>query len=305
MTLTTNAPTSRHAILVLGMHRSGTSAMTGAIVEWGCAAPSHQIATNAENPKGFFESRPIARLNDALLATFEATWDDWHPLPETWWAEDRYTDLQDAAKAQILADFEDAPMIALKDPRMCRLAPFWEHVLGDMGFAVHYVLPLRNPVEVALSLQTRNGFPLSHGIMLWMDHVLRAERDSRGKPRCFTSFDGLLAAPELTRRRIETHLGIHFPKPLQDGDATDPFLSRSLRHFGPDTTKKMSGVLPSLIQDLFAIFDRWAQDKENPADYPTLDHIRNQHHTLIAQAGDLAYDAPYETLFQLKGVNER
>jgi hypothetical protein len=275
--------------------------MTGSMVEWGCAAPRHQITTNAENLKGFFESRPIARLNDSLLTALESGWDDWHPLSENWWTPDQYQDLQEAARAQIQDDFQDASLIALKDPRICRLVPFWQHVLSDMGFAVHYVLPLRHPVEVALSLRTRNAFDLSHGIMLWVDYVLQAEQDSRGKPRCFTSFDGLLQAPDATRDRIETQLNFTFPQPRQDGDVTDPFLCRSLRHFDQTTTTQMSGVLPPLVQKIVSTFDRWAKDQENPADYATLDQIHKRHRSLITQAGDLAYDAPYETLFQLNG----
>ena len=64
-------------IVVLGMHRSGTSSAAGAFVGLGAAAPQHLIAPNADNERGFWESPVIVDLNNAILAAGGSDWKDW------------------------------------------------------------------------------------------------------------------------------------------------------------------------------------------------------------------------------------
>jgi hypothetical protein len=68
---------NKAVVVVLGMHRSGTSSAAGTFIRLGAAAPRHLIAPNPGNERGFWESRVIVDLNDAILAAVGSDWRDW------------------------------------------------------------------------------------------------------------------------------------------------------------------------------------------------------------------------------------
>src|SRR3546814_18367354 len=84
-------------------------------------------------------------------------------------------------------------MILLKDPRICRFLPFWLDACESFGIEPLVVFAWRDPFQVAHSLRNRNQFSRDKGLLLWLRHVLDAERDSRGLPRCFVSYEQLLS----------------------------------------------------------------------------------------------------------------
>src|SRR4051812_14331812 len=112
----------RRAILVLGMHRSGTSAVGGVLNQLGAVAPKTLLAARADNPRGFFESLPLAVVNDAMLASARSSWDDWKQLV----LGPAITDSNRQTFKTVLSDeFGQAPLIFIKDPRICRFIPFF------------------------------------------------------------------------------------------------------------------------------------------------------------------------------------
>ena len=80
----TPLPARRQAILVLGMHRSGTSALGGVVSMLGAAAPKTLLPANGGNPRGYWESLPLERANNDLLASAGSRWDDWRALNPQW-----------------------------------------------------------------------------------------------------------------------------------------------------------------------------------------------------------------------------
>ena len=164
-------------ILVLGMHRSGTSMVARLLNMMGAYFAPEGISTgvNQENPKGFWERRDVRALNDMMLHSAGA---DWHRLsgfslekvPEPSLAQFK----REAAK--IILDMDAHRPWFLKEPRLCVLAPLWLELLE---FPV-CVLVNRSPLEVAKSLEMRNGFPLALGLALWERYNTAAiERHTR------------------------------------------------------------------------------------------------------------------------------
>ena len=74
----------RTAILVSGMHRSGTSALTRVLNILGCDLPKTLTKPKSDNVAGFWESRAITDLNDEILASAGSSWDDWLPFDQSW-----------------------------------------------------------------------------------------------------------------------------------------------------------------------------------------------------------------------------
>ena len=175
--------TTKTALMVLGMHRSGTSSVAGALVLAGGAPPRRLMPAATDNPKGFWESTAIADFNDRLLDQQSSSWHDWRALDSVE-ISNRPDRIIEGAKL-LQEEFDDASTIVVKDPRICRVFPFWRNLLGTAGYDVIVVSPIRPPWEVAASLASRNNMSLPSAFRLWMRHVLDAERASRGLQRHF------------------------------------------------------------------------------------------------------------------------
>ena len=192
---------TRHALLVLGMHRSGTSALTRVLGLMGAALPHDPMPPTADNPQGYWESQRIARLNNRLLESAGTDWSNDAAIPPEWFADPCRAGDREEAIALLADEFAAAPSIVLKDPRICRLIPFWKTVLDAAGFETRAVLALRDPLEVARSLAARAADPAfspaaipdpARGLLLWLRYVLDAERHSRELTRHVIDYADLL-----------------------------------------------------------------------------------------------------------------
>ena len=192
----------RRVVLVLGMHRSGTSALAGALHALGFGLPDNLLPPAPDNPGGYFESKTLTRLNEEILVAAGTSWHDPSPIPPEWFESAAALAFRERAAALVEKALAASPMIVLKDPRLCRLLPFWRACLTELEVAFGAVLILRDPREVARSLQlrvlnelTRPGGPLSiaRAHWLWLRYVLEAEHGSRDLPRALLTYEMLLA----------------------------------------------------------------------------------------------------------------
>jgi hypothetical protein len=222
---------STTVVAVLGMHRSGTSSAAGALVRLGAAAPHHLIPPAADNERGFWESRVIVDLNDALLAAGGSDWKDWRKFDL-----DKIDALQaDAfharAKAALADEFGNVGLAVMKDPRMCRLMPFWGRVFEETQSSVRALLPIRSPLEVGWSLRRRDGLSPAYACLLWLRHVLDAEAETRGMARAILDWPQFLGDGRKALAQASEQLGVIWPywgeTALVD---IDQFISTELRH---------------------------------------------------------------------------
>ncbi|WP_162163033.1 sulfotransferase family protein [Roseivivax marinus] len=265
-----SAAQQRIALLVLGMHRSGTSVLSGVLSRLDCVMPATPIGAEPENPKGFYESRLVARLNDAILSSSDSAWTDWTAFSKDWYEGRGYERYLPKAVSLIETEFGGGSPIVLKDPRICRLVPFWLAALDRAGYAVRIVLTHRSSEEVRQSLSRRNNIDPAYGRLLWLRHVLDAEYDSRGLSRTFVGYDRLLSD---WRREISRVTEGIDPAPFQEmaetGKEIDDFVAPALRHFRSSPMRPEGWF--GLAED---ILDRWAKTGEDPADHAVLDDIR-------------------------------
>ena len=228
---TVDSSPRRKAILILGVHRSGTSALTRILNLCGASLPAHLMPATEINPRGFFESRPIYKLHEEILGDLASTWHDLSPLPPAW-LESSVGDRHVRRMADLVAEgFGDSPLIVLKDPRICRLVPFWLAVLEVLEVEPAFVLPVRNPLEVAHSLEEAEAIERQHALLIWLNGVLQAEHDSRGYKRSFVSYEALLADWRKTVEKIGVDLEIAFHRLGRRAQAeADDFINHRLRH---------------------------------------------------------------------------
>lgn len=258
--------TAKTALVVLGMHRSGTSSVAGALVLAGAAPPKRLMAAADDNPKGFWESSAVADLNDRMLAQAGSNWHDWRAVQ----AQSIFADpawLADTG-ALVREEFGDAPTIVLKDPRICRLFPIWRRALVDAGYDLLVISPFRAPSEVAASLVSRNAMSRSHALRLWMRHVLDGEHASRGLARRFVMWPDFLT----DWRADFAELARLSAAPLDLGDAAstqiEAFLSSDLRRQSDAT------AIPGPIARAHALLVQLARHGEHPDIHRSLDELR-------------------------------
>lgn len=269
---------SRIAVLVLGMHRSGTSALSRVLNLLGCDLPKTLMGTTAANEMGHWESTPVAHLNDEILASAGSNWHDWLAINPGWSTSPKAAEFKEEALAVLEDQFGTSRLFVLKDPRICRLTPFWLDVLREGNVQPAIVMPVRNPLEVAESLASRDGIDPALGQLLWLRHVLEAEAGSRGLIRYHASYDALMANWPKMAISMQERLGISWPRlsPMAS-EEIDAFLTKRLRHHQEAPARVSDNpLLSAWLRDSFEVFGRWANAGENAADFGTLDRIRNE-----------------------------
>ncbi len=215
------------------MHRGGTSALAGTLQALGVDFGRHLLPPQPDNPLGFFEHRTVVRQHEALLHAAGTAWDE--PLPELdekkWQALARRP--LAAIGRRLRADFAEAPLWGLKDPRLARLLPLWRPLLARLGARPHFLFILRHPAEVAASLQARDRVDRRKAGLLWLEHLLAAEAATRDASRFFLTYDELLADWRGVAARISRVFDFDWPRSPADpavARGVNDFLQPALRH---------------------------------------------------------------------------
>ena len=179
--------------MIVGMHRSGTSAAALALARMGWSLGADLLETQADiNRDGFGENRRLVALNEKLLDHFGTAWFELFDWPADWEKTAEAGDFLKEAKIIFTEQFQGEQQILLKDPRLCLTLPFWMQALKEAGFAVRVILQWRHPQAVAQSLKSRDSLPIPAGLLLWLHYTLAAERWSRGVERAWLRYEDLL-----------------------------------------------------------------------------------------------------------------
>ncbi|MFB1504484.1 MAG: rhamnan synthesis F family protein [Thiocapsa sp. C3-sup] len=268
----------RVAILVLGMHRSGTSALTRVVNRLGGDLPSNLMPPDDDNEAGFWESIDIYRLNDEILESAGSSWDDWRRFNSDWFASPTPLAFKSRALRILEQDFDRSSLFVLKDPRICRLLPFWLDVLETFQTETKCIIPIRNPLEVAASLKKRNGFSPSLSSILWLRHALDAEHDSRGLARAFLSYDDLLDDWRGVMTSLGDRIGLAWPRySATSAIEIDEFLEARHRHHALDAEKvARHPALAPWVKETYAALRILESDPISIEPLPRLDRTRKE-----------------------------
>jgi hypothetical protein len=263
-------------VLVLGMHRSGTSALTRTLNLLGCALPEALVGASEGNELGHWESASAVILNDEILASAGSNWNDWGPINADWRASGVRGQMVERATEVIREHKALGPLFALKDPRLCRLADLWLDAADSAGVDMRVVLMLRHPGEVSASLESRDLMAPGYGQLLWLRHTLDAEHLSRGRKRVVCRFDRLLVDWQDTIDRVRQGLDLALPRNSPAAHAeVEQFLARDMRHHDAREDAGL-GLLGAFdwLRRTFEIMQHWAGQGEEAADHAELDRIR-------------------------------
>jgi GT2 family glycosyltransferase len=266
----------RRAIVVLGMHRSGTSALTRVISLLGADLPSNLMPASSDNEAGFFESNDLMNIHDDLLESAGSDWQDWRAFNSDWYTSPAAPVFKERVLDVLRHDYADSRLFVIKDPRVCRFFPFWHGVLEEFGAAPAVAIPVRNPLEVMASLRQRNGFPVSKAALMWLRHMLDAERATRDLPRAVVTYEALLSDWNGVIASLGAGLGVSWPR---RGAATDleieQFLATQLRHHVATPENLAARVeIVDWVKDAYAALLRLSRTPEHQASRARLDRVR-------------------------------
>ena len=235
-------------VLVLGMHRSGTSALTRCLNLVGMDLGSNLLSPAKMNAKGFWEHGDVVRINDQLLEALELYWYDLSPLPDGWQTSAAADAARDEIRMIVKRDFDGVPLWGLKDPRLCRLAPLWIEVLQEMGIRVVSVFMIRSPMEVAESLHRAHHLGVPHGVLLWAQHLEESVIAADSIPRVMVDYEHLLSEPVEVVFKIGRELELVWPVPPDErGEAILAFLDVGMRTHNKSVS---ADQVPPLVTEL-------------------------------------------------------
>jgi len=261
--------------MVLGMHRSGTSAVAGAVDLLGAERPASMLAGGPGNPLGYFESRGVIHVNDWICRMAGSTWYDSLPFDANSMDPISRNTAMALINIAIRAEFGDASLLLLKDPRLCLLLDYWLPMLDAMHIEPQVLLVLRHPAEVMASLNKRDAFPWPLAAAAWLQHVLAAEHATRGRCRTLVIYDDLMTDWRGCLMRASQRAEITWPTTFDAvANQMAERLPRDLwHHRGGVMNAKVPAALVSLMQAAFdTLLDLSAG--EPPAALRHLDEVR-------------------------------
>jgi len=189
-------------VLIVGMHRSGTSALASLIGRMGADLGPDLIGPKASNPKGHFEPRKIVLANEDLLKRLKACNPQSDDLPDDWLEREETKIAKAKIQEIILTDFSNQDLFAIKDPRLCLLLPLYYNLLEELGITVKTIVIHRASQEAIKSLIKREGMSPELGRKYYEKYIRALKANLNGIETISISFDHLIERPKSVIKQI-------------------------------------------------------------------------------------------------------
>lgn len=263
--------TRSRAVVVLGVGRSGTSAITRGLGALGVELGDKlRGATALKNPTGFYEDTDLLRINKRLKRILGVRGESVRLLEADWWKQPAVERLQGDAVAVVRRRFGDCPLWGYKYARTLRFMPFWTGVFEAAEIDTRYLMAIRNPLSVARSRARLDPWrgTQEQSDLEWLVNVVPYFRQVRERPFVVADFDLFMSDPAAQLQRIARDLDLPLTGEVQAGVKAfgDEFLDPSLRHsrHGADDLDR-DGRINDLTRRAYRWLHRLATDGADPA----------------------------------------
>lgn len=237
----------RTCVFILGSHRSGTSALTRLINLAGAEVGGDLLDAAPSNPKGHWESVELFTMQQRVLEELGMSWESPWNIPADWFNSHSAERFRQELTDFIQGRFPTTQLFVIKDPRSCRFAPVWFDAFERLGIRPAVVLALRNPHEVAHSLNIRNRMGFAWGYAMWLRYVLDAERYTRARNRCLVEYEDVLGGWDALLRKLAAVLKIEWePRAGAEQEAAE-FIDGHLRHHVVKDSDRRSRLFPHSV----------------------------------------------------------
>ena len=216
----------RKALVILGMHRSGTSALAGAFARVGWDCGYSLLPKGEENPRGFYENIEILKINQELLSDNNRYWSDIHNNVVNKFDHDFSIKIESILKDEFVNPYK----LLIKDPRFSHTLLPWKSCLQGLGYEMYCLIMIRHPFPVAQSLYKRNTLDYPHSYLLYSRYVLNALIVTNDLPRMVVSYNQLLNAKSDELSEISNYFKFKDELSIESREAVNLFLSNDLSH---------------------------------------------------------------------------
>jgi hypothetical protein len=320
----------KHVYVVIGMARSGTSAIARGLKALGVDLGQHLIpADQAWNAKGFWEDTDIVyKVNRSVLAALQQEWTNTAGAYARHKNTAELQTLKKAATHLLKQRIANVSHWGFKDPRTSMLLPFWKDIFAALQVEERYVIALRNPLASAHSYQKVMGVDLEEGLLLWLMHLIPAIDETQGKKRLIVSYDLLLK--DTYKQLLRMHDALHIPLPLdlkEISEYSNEFLDKRLHHHEYNNDDLLSHpaaqVVPlcartyTLLQrlandeitfDSHLFQNAWQSIKEEFAHmqpvYGYINTLLNRNKTLVRENRKIAKSLPWRLIYPLRLIDD-
>jgi hypothetical protein len=255
------------ATIVLGMHRSGTSAFARGMAALGVYLGDNFLDAQEDNPTGYWEDKGIFDLNERILAAMGLKWTDAAVIDDTSWKLEAVQALRAEASEYLRNKLAIRPVWGFKDPRTVRLLPFWRSVFQDLGTDDRYLIAIRNPLSVAASLAERQGMDQATSHVLWLAYMVPYLSEVAARPFVTADYDLLMSDPAGQLERIARALELPIGEEPRAEIArfSSDFLDPDLRHnkYGRYDFPMNPAVTP-LAREAYLWLEALATDRVGP-----------------------------------------
>jgi len=236
----------QHVIVVLGMHRSGTSLCANLLHAMGVNMAADPGAS-PNNRRGHWERPRINDLNDQVFANFGRSWSDSAhalALPPHWLDDPRTQSIRAALAGWLAPQLAPAGAWGFKDPRTARLLPLWRQIMQDVGAPPRFIFCLRNPAQVARSLSARDQMAQAQAEYRWLVYNAQAIADLGADPVCVIPYEHWFTQPAETTARLAGWVA----RPALPPHALAALIDPNLRHDAPaEPARPLAARLHRLI----------------------------------------------------------
>ena len=219
----------KRIVVILGMHRSGTSILSRGLQVMGVELGDNLIKSAGDNQKGFWEDADIVAINDEILEFIGNSWDSILPIESSTLPLLKQRGYYDRALELLNSKTERHPCFGFKDPRTAKLLFFWKEILSNSDFDTRYLMSIRNPKSVVLSLAKRNGLRVDISYALWLSYTTSMMYEIQNVPYLIVDYDLLLEAPVRELNRVAKHIGLAVNEEKLQHYLSD-FLDTNYRH---------------------------------------------------------------------------
>lgn len=188
------------------MHRSGTSAFTKLISEFGFDLGTRILGADYSNPKGHFENLAIQDFNEQVMKSKRVSWESLNTLR---FDSNELGCAIKNLKNLIVSELYSKNSIVIKDPRIPFLQEIWIKTLKELQEVnVQFLCVFRNPNAVSDSLYKRNGLTDLYSYLLWLRSNINIIKMSYSFESCFVHYDDLFYDFEKVIKSIERNLNL-------------------------------------------------------------------------------------------------
>lgn len=256
----------KRVFVVLGMARTGTSAISRALKVFGINLGDALTVGNEDwNPTGFWEDKDIVYgVNGRLFSRL-----GFAPYGLLTIASEQQTgsaveDIHQYATETLQKRFQVSNCFGFKDPSTIKLLPFWRKVFSGLKLQDDYVIALRNPLAAARSYQKLTGCELELCLLLWCAHLFQAVEGTENVRRLVVSYDLLLQNPRQQLQRMTNAFNLGLADHQEEEHYAEKFLDQKLNRFQAshdELSSHESLRVASLCNDIYECLLKVASDE--------------------------------------------